>query len=254
MDWFKDKNRRAGVLGTIFFHLLLILVLALVSLKPPFPPPPQIGVEVNLGSSDNGMGDIQPEKPQEVSSSKPQTTSQKVDNVVNQSTEESINLTDKKQKNTEVKPKVEEKPVEKVVNNNFLFPTNKNTKGGNEGNDGKPGDKGKKGGDPNAKNYVGDGGKGGVTFSLTGRNAKSLPRPSTGFHEEGTVEVKVWVNKYGKVTNAQVSYEQGTRTTTTSNELKKRAVDAAMKAQFDSKADAQEVQTGTITYVFLLTN
>lgn len=252
LEWTKDENKRIAVLSTTLFLILVIIILSLLSMKPPFPPPPQLGVEVNLGNSNNGMGDIQPEKPQEIASSKPQT-SQKADKVATQSTEETINLNNKKVKKTEVKPKVEEKPEEPVINKKFIFSKNTNKSGDNEGETGKPGDQGMKNGDPNANNYVGDGGSGGVTFSLKGRKAKNLPKPDKGFHEEGKVVVKIWVNKYGKVSNAIVSYEQG-GTTTTSSVLKKRAIDAAMKSQFDSKADAPEVQTGTITYIFLLTN
>jgi len=218
-------------------------------MKPPFPPPPQLGVEVNLGNSNNGMDDIQPDKPQEIATSKPQTA-QKVDHVATQSTDETINLNNKKVKKTEVKPKVEEKPTEPVINNKYIWNSDKNNSNNSQGSTNKPGDNGMENGDPNAQNSVGDGGHGGVTFSLKGRRAKSLPKPKTGFNEEGKVKVKVWVNKYGKVTNAIVSYEGGT--TTTNSVLKKRAIEAALKSQFDSKPDAPEVQTGTITYVFVL--
>jgi len=78
-----------------------------------------------------------------------------------------------------------------------------------------------------------------------------LPLPPKGFTEEGRVVVKVWVNRDGMVTNATISIMG---TTTTSSSLRKRAIDAAMKSEFDSKPDAPEVQTGTITYVFILSN
>ena len=58
MNWLRDKNSRDGIIGTIFFHIVVIFILFLLSLKPPFPPPPQLGVEVNLGDGDQGMGDI----------------------------------------------------------------------------------------------------------------------------------------------------------------------------------------------------
>jgi len=248
MEWFKDKNKRAGIIGTVVFHLLLAFILLLYSLTPPFPPPPQLGVEVNLGNSDNGMGEVQPEKSQQVSKTVPQTA-KKVDNVATQNTEETINLNNTKKPKPKVEPKPEEKPQEKKVDQRFMF--KKTSKGGSEGKTGKPGDQGMEHGDPNASNYAGDGGSGGVTFNLAGRKKKFLPKPSNSFKEEGKVVVKIWVNKYGKVVNAVVT---NNGTTTTSAKLRRLAVEAAKKAEFDSKPDAPEVQTGTITYVFIVGN
>ncbi|OIO99515.1 MAG: hypothetical protein AUJ98_11035 [Bacteroidetes bacterium CG2_30_33_31] len=247
MNWLRDKNSRDGIIGTIFFHIVVIFILFLLSLKPPFPPPPQLGVEVNLGDGDQGMGDIQPETPNQTSASKPKT-SENIDNVATQSTEQSIKM-NKNNKKKIATPITE--PVKQKIDDRFIFnKSNGKNNGGNEGNTGKPGDQGNKNGDPNAKNYIGDGGNG-VSFNLSGRNKRKLPLPPKGFTEEGRVVVKVWVNRDGMVTNATISIMG---TTTTSSSLRKRAIDAAMKSEFDSKPDAPEVQTGTITYVFILSN
>ncbi len=59
------KNRVKGVIGTIMFHLLLVLALILFGLSTPLPLPGEEGVEVNLGNSDEGMGYVQEEEPAE---------------------------------------------------------------------------------------------------------------------------------------------------------------------------------------------
>ncbi len=249
MDWLRDKNRRTAILITLAFHLVLVIILSFIILRPPFPPPPQLGVEVNLGNSNQGMGEVQPQKPkQQHTPVTPPPKAEKVEDVATQSTEKTISISKKKKKVEKQQPK-EEKKEEPKINDKLLFKSKSGKTGGNEGQTSKPGDQGMENGDPNAKNYAGDGGSGGVTFSLAGRKKKYLPKPSRNFKEEGKVTVKIWVNRYGKVTNATV-INKGT--TTTNSYLRKLAVSAAMKAEFDSKPDAPEVQTGTITYVFVL--
>ncbi len=57
-------------------------------------------------------------------------------------------------------------------------------------------------------------GKGpGISFSLNGRSAKSLPKPEYISNEQGSVVVKIWVNNKGEVTRV----EAGQRGTTTSD-------------------------------------
>ena len=84
--------------------------------------------------------------------------------------------------------------------------------------------------------------------SLTGRNVVgSLPRPSTDVAQGGTVVVQVKVDQYGNVTEAVPGVEG---TTITNVDLWNASRNAAMKAHFNTKADAPVVQVGTITYVF----
>lgn len=86
---------------------------------------------------------------------------------------------------------------------------------------------------------------------LQGRNVVgSLPRPTYGIQESGTVVVDIWVDNYGNVTKAQAGAEG---TTVASKELWAAARSAAMKAHFNQKADAPALQQGTITYIFKLT-
>ncbi len=253
-----DNDKKKGIIGTVIFHIVVVLILFIVTLSPPDPPRPEIGMEVNLGYSDQGMGDVQPPKPVEKVTPKPVETQPKKDNVVTQDTEDAIKLDDSKTKEKkqtkEIVKKVEEKKVEKkdpVIDQKFVFKkTKKSTEGGSEGITGKPGDQGKKNGSVDANNYTGEGGNGnGIAFSLSGRKAKKLTRPTNNSDEQGTVVIKIWVDRNGKVINARMKVAG---TNTSSTKLQKLALDAAFKAKFNSNPDAAEVQTGTITYKFVL--
>ena len=109
-------------------------------------------------------------------------------------------------------------------------------------------------GDPNATNYgnggSGNGSKGsGPSFSLAGRTASLLPKPNYPGDDEGVVVVTITVNKSGNVTAA----EPGARGTTIMNKkFWEEAKQAALKAKFNSKDDAEPYQHGTITYKFVL--
>jgi len=109
-------------------------------------------------------------------------------------------------------------------------------------------------GDPNARNY-GQGGSGsgdqgsGVSFSLSGRSAISMPKPRYPGNDAGLVVVKVTVDKNGKVTGA----EPGARGTTIMDQVFwNEAKQAALKAKFNVSDSAPAFQQGTITYRFVL--
>lgn len=294
------KRKFAGALGTISFHLLLVLLLWLAVLKTPIPPFPDaggggggsLGIEVNLGNSEEGMGVAEanisfPEfkKPAiDIINPEPvnHTSATQDENVITDETNPdnatSLNTSkDNKNKKTEIKP------VEPKINTTALF--NK-IKG--DGTTNKSGNQGDPNGNPNSKNYFKGGGSGtgqgtgngsgvgpgsgsgtgggsgsgtgtgtgggkgpGISFSLNGRNAKSLPKPDYTSNEQGNVVVKIWVNNNGEVTRV----EAGQRGTTTSDRaLWKQAENAAMRARFSPDANAPEDQTGSITYKFIRLN
>jgi colicin import membrane protein len=102
---------------------------------------------------------------------------------------------------------------------------------------------------PNGAMGSGTGTKGtGISYSLAGRRATSTPKPSYPGSEEGTVVVKITVDKNGKVTIA----EPGQRGSTTMNpDLHDAAKRAALQAKFNVVENAPTFQTGTITYRFI---
>ena len=92
--------------------------------------------------------------------------------------------------------------------------------------------------------------EGNANAHLSGRSVVgSLPKPSYNAQLEGTVVVQVKVDQYGNVIEAVPGVEG---TTVTDKGLWNAARNAAMKAHFNTSADAPVVQMGTITYKFKL--
>jgi TonB family protein len=112
------------------------------------------------------------------------------------------------------------------------------------------GNQGSPGGTAGAEKYGPGGGIGnGVSFSLDGRSAQSLPKPYYPGNEEGVVVVQVTVNKTGVVTKAEAGV-RGSNTADT--ELIAAAKKAALQARFNVDESAPAYQVGTITYRFVL--
>ncbi|HDZ41168.1 MAG TPA: hypothetical protein ENH59_05765 [Bacteroidetes bacterium] len=121
----------------------------------------------------------------------------------------------------------------------------------NEGIAGGRGNQGVETGVAGAANYGEGSGTGdkGVSFDLSGRQARSLPKPNYDIQSEGIVVVEVTVDRNGNVTQAVA----GVKGSTTLEEYFLRvARDAAMAAKFDRKPDAPVFQKGKITYHFIL--
>ena len=245
----KDKGIAIG--GTIIVHALAVLVLFLMAFRTPLPLPGEEGVEVDLGMMNQGMGNIQPEKPAIPMASQPQQQPNKTkEDIVTQNDDEAPAL--EKPKNT--KPKQETKPAEEpkpTVNQRALFKGNNNPQsGGSEGITGQPGDQGNPNGLAGIKQYEGNGGKGnGTGYDLGGRGAKSLHRPNDDFAEEGIVVVDIWVNRAGQVVRAEIATKG---TTSINSDMRNKAKQAALRSSFTADPDAPEEQHGTITYTFVI--
>jgi len=247
----EKKDRGIAAAGTIIVHALIVLVLFLMAFKTPLPLPGEEGVEVDLGMMDQGMGNIQPEKPAIPMAAQPKPQpSQSKEDIVTQDNDEAPAL--EKPKTT--KAKQENKPAEEPkpkVNDRALFKGNNNPQaGGSEGITGQPGDQGKPNGLAGVRQYEGNGGRGnGTGYDLGGRGAKSLHRPNDDFSEEGIVVVDIWVNRQGNVTRAEVATKG---TTLINNDMRQKAKQAALRSTFAADPDAPEEQHGTITYTFVI--
>lgn len=246
----EKKDKGIAIVGTIVVHALVILVLFLMAFRTPLPLPGEEGVEVDLGMMNQGMGNIQPEKPAIPQAAQPQQKQEKSEEKnLTQNNEEAPAI----EKPKPQKPK-DEKPVEQpqpTVNQKALFKGSDTPQaGGSEGITGQPGDQGKPNGLAGIKQYEGNGGKGnGPGYSLGGRGAKSLHRPSDDFSEEGTIVVDIWVNRAGKVVRAEIA----TKGTTLINAaMREKAKQAALLSVFVSDPDAPEEQKGSITYNFVI--
>lgn len=121
-----------------------------------------------------------------------------------------------------------------------------------QGNTYGPGNQGSPDGTPGANQYGLGGGNGkgeGISYNLSGRNARSLPKPSFPGNESGTVVVEVTVDKYGKVTKALPGIKGSN---TIDPDLLDAAKKAALSASFNTDKDAPAFQKGTITYHFII--
>ena len=246
----EKKDKGIAAVGTIIIHALVLLVLFFI-IMPTVKLQGEEGVEVDLGMMNQGMGNIQPEKPAIPQAAQPQQqqAKSKQEDLVTQNDEEAPAL--EKPKNT--KPN-QEKPAEEPkpkVNDRALFKgSNTPQAGGSEGITGQPGDQGKPNSLAGIKQYEGNGGKGnGPGYDLGGRGAKSLHRPNNDFIEEGIIVVDIWVNRQGKVTRAEVATKG---TTLINNDMRQKAKQAALRSVFAADPNAPEEQHGTITYTFVI--
>ena len=249
MDNKEKKDKGIAVAGTIIVHALIILVLFFI-IMPTVELQGEEGVEVDLGMMNQGMGNIQPEKPAIPQAAQPQQKQSKSkEDIVTQNDEEAPAL--EKPKNT--KPK-QEKPAEQpkpTVNNRAIYRGNNNPQaGGSEGITGQPGDQGNPNGLAGVRQYEGNGGRGnGTGYDLGGRGAKSLHRPDDDFSEEGKIVVDIWVNRAGQVVRAEVATKG---TDIINSAMRQKAVQAAKRSTFAADSDAPEEQHGTITYTFVI--
>jgi len=112
---FSDKDKRRGMISTILVHLLVLLALFFLALRTPLPLPGEEGVEVNLGYTDTGSGDVQSDTPppQSDPTPPPQPKQQAVEPEPVPQEEE--NLTQDVEEAPVLEDKEEEEPPEEII-------------------------------------------------------------------------------------------------------------------------------------------
>lgn len=279
-----NKNLKATAI-TLMICGLMFLLFFFVQWTLPIIPPPVLedGIEVNLGNSETGIGDIAPQtlgEPslKETPISQPALTSQPKVQPQNITTDE--NETDEaaainkplktilpsKSTNTPViakKTKANMPPAPpvpkpraqmgKYAGGNGSGGNNGDTYNGvkNQGITGGTGDQGKPNGNPNSDSYTGNGGTGnsGVSIrsGLNGRQFAKLPSFEDDFNEPAKVAVDIVVDKTGNVIAAAVN-PRGT--TTTNSSIRSIALRKARSLKMNASLDDE--QTGTIVFNFKL--
>ncbi|MBL1231980.1 MAG: hypothetical protein COA31_004595 [Flavobacteriales bacterium] len=259
MEILQEKNSRAGVIGTILFHLLLLLLFIQFGMTYQDPPEENAGgMVINFGTTDEGMGDIQPSSTENTTTSENATQSETTtpssaqENALT-TTEESVEMNASQNTTTTTNQNTTAQQTEQTVDENLsnalnvLNNPNNNSTG--DGNTGTPGDQGDESGDPNSSNYTGGGTGNGVDFTLAGRSMVKVKKPNNPTQEDGKVVVEIVVDKNGKVIRAT----PGARGSSTTNPtLYKISKEAALEARFNVKADAPAEQKGTMTFVYIL--
>ena len=195
-----------GLIVSIVAHGLLILCLLLMGLRYPDPPPPELGVEMDMGEfSDVGTDSEHAAEGGEDLSSESSYANDDNNELTQQS--EDVPLVSKKTPSptkNKKKPKDNVKPQseETKIDQNALF-TKGRVKKGSGGSTGV--------GEGSGKGNGGEGGGCGIAFSLAGRGSKSgFPKPTATSSENGSIVVEIRVDQEGNV----VSAKAGVRGTT----------------------------------------
>lgn len=277
-----EKNMKAGGYTIIIMGVLLMLMLVL-SWKSPLRQEPLLneGIEVNLGNSETGLGDVPPMVSGDPA---PEAGDQSVVPSPAMPPAETPLPTEEDNQADEtiaVPPKVTN-PQIKPTNNNTSTSTKtvvnppvvappkpKATMGGyaggngtggnqqdgfnnvrNQGIAGGNGDQGKANGNINSDNYKGNGGNGnsGVTISrgLTGRAIQRFPSFEDDFNENDKIAVDLRIDEAGKVLSA--TYQSRGSTSSNSN-LKAIAIRKAMQIKFSA---GEGESLGTVIFNFRL--
>lgn len=255
------KNEVKGWIGTFAVHGLLILILFWLRFYAPEIPQEDEGIMIDFGYSDSGMGT------DGTQSNNSNSTEGSANELMETSTSNQLNNPDPSlTQNTEEAPKIKETKNTSSPNNNpktneqpkepekpkvdpkALYPGNNNSGTGTSGSQGNTGGSGNQGNPNGVPNSGGTGlGNNGFSFSLSGRNIKSIPKIEDNSQETGKVVIDIIVDKYGKVTSATGPAKGST---TTSALLVKKAKEAALAATFSPSPNGVEQQKGTITVVF----
>lgn len=252
----KDKHKLYGILATVAFHAIAVVLLFNLCFRTPLPLPGEAGVEVNLGMYAEAMSQ---QDDLTTSQQVEETESQQVEESTSEDVEEEILSEDENipsieevEETEEVEEIVEEVVEEKpVVNQRALFQVNKKKQETpSEGSSNEVvGEQGSPNGLKDIERYVGHGGSGdGPSYDLGGRGAKSISSPSKDISEEATIVVDIWVDKEGRVQRAEI----GKGTTTTNSDMRASALQAARNSVFVKDDKAADLQKGTITYNFII--
>jgi len=271
----KQKNIKAASV-TIGVHILLLSLFLLIRYQvPAMEPTPEMGMEVNLGNSTDGMGDEQPliegnaggdavsvhkatagnntpsarnyvstddDRAPGVTPSTEKNKRQGQDLTNNRSRNQQTNVTTNNQQTQRAKA---------------LYTGEQNGNGGNnatssnrstgEGITGKPGDQGQPDGNPDATNYTGGGtGSSGVSHSLENRSIIAYPPKDAEFRQGGNVLLRVTVDRTGNIIRYRV-------VSAGNAQIRALAEQKIKKVRFNPNDEAPAEQSGNITFKFVVT-
>ena len=304
------NSEKTGLIATVTFHAVVLLLLLYMGFVTTYPPPQEEGFLVDFGNSETGLGLEEPSaasapeivaaEKKVVPAAKPINRPPKASKVEDKGEEDlltqdyektiAVAARAKKKVRDDKKAQLDEEQrlkareeqqqkadaleqqrqeaderrvaQEKSAKIGAINSRAKNAFGGGktdngskstgQGNTYGSGNQGSPDGTPGTKQYGLGGGIGagkGISYSLSGRNARSLPKPTFPGNESGIVVVEVTVDKFGKVTKALPGIK-GSNTVNT--DLLEAAKKAALAASFNTDENAPAFQKGTITYHFIL--
>ena len=241
---------------TIGIHALLLLLFFLWHYTLPVTVAAEdTGMEVNLGTSDNGSGTDQPMSKEDPSEYQATVVYKNTSHAVSlpkdmmQSADAdapTVNNTGKKKNET---PNTEDNHAQRQPR--YVYPGDKgmggntamqNAPGTNEGDKTGPGDRGVPNGTPGASAYSGTPGSGTGGMSFPGRQIFPAVFEAE-FHEGGIVVIHVTVDKNGNIT---INYIKRA----SSPQLQEIAIDKLRKAHFSKAEGGAPEQSGDVTIIF----
>ncbi|MFT4062773.1 MAG: hypothetical protein QM642_10510 [Edaphocola sp.] len=282
---FEQKKNTKAIGWTVGVHALLLLALLLFKYKVPAQPASEdLGMEVNLGTGDNGFGTDQTEDPESPAAEASHEATanaaaqpEEAHDVHTADNEDAPAVPIRKQpKPTTVPKKVTQQQVAKkpakTTNDaptkhtaaqpaqqrpRYVYPgsTGKggnsaqgSVAGGSEGTGTGNGDMGVPGGTPGAANYQGTPGGGGTSMghNISGRTLVNRPDPKAEFREGGKVVIRVTVNREGHITDSRV-VSAGNAT------IRALALKKLAGVKFNASPNAPAEQFGNITFNFKAT-
>lgn len=282
----RDKNIKAAGITLLICALLFIFFYWIHWTQPQTPAPvADTGIEVNLGNSETGLGDVAPQLPGDPAKdaaandnsaapiSLPNTQNQQINAdpnetndvpVINNPTTKVIPSTPKKTPSTDAIKKanvtIPTPPVSKPKAQMGKY-SGGNGSGGNgadsyngvtnQGIAGGTGDQGSPNGNPNSDSYKGNSsaGKSGVSIrkGLHGRKISKYPNFEDNFNEPGKVAVDITVDNAGNVTEAHIN---PLGTTTPNKNMWAIAIGKAKELKLNPATD--DLASGTILFSFKL--
>lgn len=245
----EKRGRRAGAIAAAVYVAAWIALMLFASMSIERPDTEQ-GILVNFGSVDDAGGKLDmalSDRSERVSAPKPQDV-QPEEPMLTSEEEDAPEVVQSPKPRKPQKEVVEEQPKPREANPKALFPgLTQGSQSKSEGQTEGEGNQGVEHGSLDGAHTEGGGmGSGGVSFDLAGRQAiGQLLKPLYNSDEEGKVVVSIMVDAKGNVTAAT----RAVGTSIADMELVGAALKAARQARF-SAAEGQDVQRGTITYVF----
>ncbi|KAB2810253.1 energy transducer TonB [Phaeocystidibacter luteus] len=252
-----QKDKRNGRIAAILFAILTMVWLIFFGFTY-LDPPPEEGIAINFGYDAAGSGSTssaqQSEQPTQPEEAQPQPQTQTAETDV--ATQSSVDAPSINTQETQQQQVEEQEPDPQPSNRlNSALQSTRDGTGAGEGVTEGGGDQGDPNGDPNSQSRTGNGGSGNSgKYDLGGRRALQTPEPDKGCSGEGTVVVKVYVNRSGTVTRAIPGEESrdGTIQTNTFDPcLFDKARSAAMRTKWQGDANAPDEQVGFIIYNFI---
>ena len=272
-----NKDDLYGFLGSVGFHLLILLVLSLTILSTVVPEEDS-GVLVNFRNVDEAAGTFEPlntgQEPMEETTPPPPPTpavETAKEELVTQDVEESVALAEAKKKKEEQRKKEEaikreqdriqkekleqqrladaQRQKELAIKNKVAGAFGAGSAAGSSQGSGETGSGNQGSPFGNSDHGANDGVGGYGSFSLNGRSigAGGLPRPAYTIQEEGRIVINITVDPKGNVIFAEI----GKGTNIDNASMRKSALEAARRAKFNSISGSNN-QSGSITYRYSL--